>query len=91
MSKKIKLLVKKAEYKEVGIDDYVRLLEDYILIKANSVGKIIGFTREERVKVEFPMMCVGFISPDTKPRRGDRFLEVDASNLEAVNKLNAND
>ena len=82
--KKIKLLVKEAKYQEVGIGSYVELLDDYVLIRAGSVGKIVGFTKEGRIKVEFPIAFVCFIPPNTKPRRRDRFIEADESSLKAI-------
>lgn len=80
-----KIIIRPAKYGEAKKGDYVELLIGYMLIREGSVGQIVGFTREGRVRVEFPMVLVGWVN-GRKPLRGDRFIEADLSSLKLIEK-----
>ena len=72
----MKLLKKPAEYGEAKIGDKVRLLEDFLLIRKGSVGKIVDFIDENggRIKVEFSLIDVGRVGIYSRIETNDRFI-----------------
>ena len=84
----MKILKQEAQFEEVKIGDYVQLLEDYLLIKSGLVGEVVAFGKggnTGRIKVKFPMVFVGQIG-NSKPRKDDRFIYADPSELKLIKK-----
>lgn len=85
----MKVLKKEAEFEEAKIGDIVELVTAFTFIRQGSCGKIVGFTDEGKIRVEFPIFEVGH-QTHLPVNKDDRFIEARPEYLKFIERPDDN-